>query len=132
MVRPSSQDRSVAARHQRKGNESVPDGRGPAQPSQIPSLFPPACSRPGVQAGTPQNAFQTYIRCMLIQRMRKRLAASRASFIEPCLPSRPEAGQVRALGMSLIILLIAAVLLLLLFKPRRIPVCLLPVSLVGC
>ena len=36
---------------------------------------------------TPKKCCGTYIRCMSIERMRQRLAADRASFIEPCLPS---------------------------------------------
>ena len=36
---------------------------------------------------TPKNRCGTSIRCMSIELMRKRLAADRASFIEPCLPS---------------------------------------------
>jgi hypothetical protein len=43
---------------------------------------------------TPKNRCGTYIRCMLLERMRKRLSAG-TGFIEPCLPSpadRPHSG----------------------------------------
>jgi ATP-dependent DNA ligase len=39
------------------------------------------------KAETPEKHCSAYIPSMLFKRMRKRLAAERASFIEPCLPS---------------------------------------------
>ena len=42
------------------------------------------------KARLPKSAATTYVPRMLIERMRKRLAADRASFIEPCLPSPAE------------------------------------------
>jgi ATP-dependent DNA ligase len=44
-------------------------------------------SRRASRNWTPKKRCSTYIRCMLSERMRKRLATDRASFIEPCLPS---------------------------------------------
>jgi hypothetical protein len=50
--------------------------------------FLPGDARPvGSTRRTPKNRYGIYIRCMLIERMRKRLYADRTSFIEPCLPS---------------------------------------------
>jgi hypothetical protein len=44
-------------------------------------------SRRASRNWTPKKRCSTYIRCMLSERMRKRLATDRTSFIEPCLPS---------------------------------------------
>ena len=48
---------------------------------------PGAASAETRPSETPKNRCGTYIRWMSIELMRKRLAADRASFIEPCLPS---------------------------------------------
>jgi hypothetical protein len=44
-------------------------------------------ARPPRNIETPKKHCGAYIRCMSIERMRERLAADRASFVEPCLPS---------------------------------------------
>jgi hypothetical protein len=51
---------------------------------------------------TPKNRYGIYIRCMLIERMRKRLSADRMSFIEPCLPSPADKRRPAPIDLSIV------------------------------
>jgi ATP-dependent DNA ligase len=49
---------------------------------------------------TPEKRCGTYICSMSIERLRKRLAADRASFIEPCLPSPAQSRRRGPIGFT--------------------------------
>jgi hypothetical protein len=57
-----------------------------AQSGRHPGASDESAAKKG-EGKTPQKRNRPYLTCMLIERMRKHMAADRASFIEPCLPS---------------------------------------------